>query len=149
MGLLRNLAERLDPAPRIKTEPQVEHRAADPSWGALSGGAGDWTGILNQHGAISTGGDLRGRQLHQPMVTPRIAETYATVLACVNVISGSISSLPVWVYLLTEDGRKTDNSHDVARLFREGVNEHQSWPEFIEWLMASTLLKKACRVVTI
>jgi HK97 family phage portal protein len=131
MGLLRNIAERLDPAPGIKTEPPVESRAADPSWGALAGGGSDYPAAL---GGVGQWGDQR------PALTPRLAETFSTVLACVNAISGAISSLPVWVYLLTEDGRKTDKTHDVARLVRDGANQHQSWPELIEWLTASTLL---------
>jgi HK97 family phage portal protein len=131
MGLLRSIADRLDPAPGIKTEPPVESRAADPSWSALAGGGGDYPAAL---GGVGQWGDER------PALTPRLAETFSTVLACVNAISGAISSLPVWVYLLTEDGRINDTTHDVARLVRDGANQHQSWPEFIEWLTASTLL---------
>jgi len=133
MGLLRRIADRLDPRPQT--------RAADPSWAALSDGAGDWSNALFQSGAILKGGGLGDAlRLSRPRVTPPMAELVSTVLACVNAIAGATSSLPVWIYRLKDQGREVDPNHAVARIVRDGANEHQSWPEFIEWLVASTLL---------
>ncbi len=120
MGFLRNIADRFDP-PR-------ELRAGDASWAALSGGYGDYTTL------VAGGKDYR------PMITPRLAETLTTVLACVNAIGGAISSLPAWVYLMGDEGREVAKTHPVTRLIREGPNPYQSWPDFIHWLSDSFLL---------
>ena len=96
-----------------------EVRAQDPSWDALSG--------LNT---------TTGR-----MVNPRMAETLAAVSGCVQVISSSIASLPVYVYRQGEKGRDTLTAHPLARLIRRGPNEHMTWPDFIEFVMAQVLLR--------
>lgn len=96
-----------------------ETRAVDPSWTYLSG--------MN-----TTTGQL---------VNARAAENLSTVLACVSAISSAVASLPVWIYRLSEQGRDVDKGHSLARLVRQGANAHQSWPDFIEWLLASTLLR--------
>jgi HK97 family phage portal protein len=118
MGLLRRIADRFDP----KTEQRAR---IEPSWAALAGGAADWTALKG--GA-------------QPALTPRLAENAATVAACVSAIAQGIASLPAFVYRLTPEGREIDDAHPVARLIRRGANEHQSWPDFAEWLVASALL---------
>ena len=118
MGLLRRIADRFDP--------NVEKRAAiEPSWQALAGGSADWTALK---GAAPI------------PLTPRLAENFATVTACVSAIAQAIGSLPAWIYRLTDDGREVDDKHGVARLIRAGVNQYQSWPEFIEWLVSQALL---------
>lgn len=111
MGILRRIVDRLDPP--------GETRATDPSWTHLA--------------ALSGGGT--------PTISARAAENLATVMACVNAISGGMGSLPAYVYRLSERGRDVDLAHPVARLVRDGPNEHQSWSDFLEWLVASTLLK--------
>lgn len=65
----------------------------------------------------------------------------ATVLACVSAISSAISSLPAFVYRVTDVGREEDNTHPLTRLIRNGPNSKQTWPDFLEWLIASTLLR--------
>lgn len=117
MGLLRRIADRFDPP--------TEKRAIDPSWAVLTGGAADWTALKGGSPAA---------------LTPRLAENFATVSACVSAIAQGIASLPAYVFRRIEKGREIDDAHAVARLIRAGVNAYQSWPEFIEWLIASTLL---------
>lgn len=119
MGFLHSIADRFDP-PR-------EKRAADPSWRALAGGSVDFSDAL--------------ANADKPAITPRLAETLTTVLACVNAIGGAISSLPAWVFLLKENGREIAKNHPVARLVREGPNQYQSWPDFIHWVSDSFLLQ--------
>ncbi|MEM9014451.1 MAG: phage portal protein [Pseudomonadota bacterium] len=119
MGFLRRIADRFDP--------QTEQRAADPSWAALSGHHGDFTSLL-------TSGQVGGA------IPPHLAENLSTVLACVNAVSGAISSLPVWFYNISGEGRSIDKDFPLARLVREGPNQHQSWPEFIEGVTAQLLL---------
>lgn len=115
MGMLRRLADRLDPPP-----PATEARAAgDPIYAPVIGPDGYSGGIVNT----------------------RNAESLSTVLACVNAISAGIASLPVWVYQRTDRGRDLDERHPMAALIRRGPNQWQSWPDFVEWLTASTLLR--------
>lgn len=101
----------------FKAKPET--RAVDPSWTYLSG-------------VNTTTGQL---------VNARTAENLSTVLACVSAISSAVASLPVWIYRLSDQGRDVDKGHPLARLVRQGANAHQSWPDFVEWLLASTLLR--------
>lgn len=98
---------------------QKEERAACPSWDALSG--------------MNTG---TGR-----MVNSRIAENLSTVLACVQAISTSISSLPAYIYRRDGKNRIEATAHPLAGLIQNGPNERQTWPDFIEFVMASALLR--------
>lgn len=115
MGLLRRIADALDPTP----PPAAETRAQEVSWDALRGGVDIGTGIVN----------------------PRMAENLSAVLACVGAISSAMASLPAYVYRRLDKGREIDETHPLALLIARGPNEHSSWPDFIEWLMASVLLR--------
>lgn len=99
-------------------DPSDEQRSVS-SWDALRGGV-----------------DLGGQT-----VNARTAENLSTVLACVSAISSAIASLPAWVYRQAPNGRTLDPSHSVARLVRRGPNQHQSWPDWVEWTVASVLLR--------
>lgn len=110
MGILRRLADRLDP---------VETRSLDPSWTHLAAFAGGGTATVN----------------------PRLAENLGTVMACVSAVSSAMASLPVWVYRRSDRGRDVDPAHAVARLVRDGPNRHQSWADWLEWAVASALLR--------
>lgn len=91
---------------------------SDPSWQGLS------------HQGPPVGG-----------TNPKVAENLSTVLACVSAISTAIGSLPAWVYTRTDAGRQVDPAHPLMRLVRLGANDYQTWPEFMEWITASTLLR--------
>jgi HK97 family phage portal protein len=97
----------------------AETRGREVSWDALRGGV-----------------DLAGA-----IVNPRIAENLSTVLACVGAISSAMASLPAYIYRQVERGRVIDSAHPLARLIAYGPNEHQTWADFVEWLMASALLR--------
>jgi HK97 family phage portal protein len=71
---------------------------------------------------------------------PRAAENLSTVQACVGAISSGMASLPAYVYRVAENGRTIDDRHPVARLI-ERPNQHQTWSDWIEWTMASVLLR--------
>jgi HK97 family phage portal protein len=75
------------------------------------------------------------------VVNSRAAENLATVLACVSAVSSALASLPAFVYRVTADGKQEDAAHPLTRLVRDGPNDRQTWPDFIEWLAASTLLR--------
>jgi HK97 family phage portal protein len=94
----------------------AEKRSVDRSWNLIRGIGG---GQVN----VST------------------AENLATVLACVSAISSALASLPAFVYRVTAEGKQEDNAHPLTRLVRNGPNEQQTWPDFVEWLAASTLLR--------
>lgn len=75
-------------------------------------------------------------------VQPRQAEQLATVYACVQAISSAIASIPCRVYAeRPAGGRDEVVQHPLARLVRMGPNEHQSWPDFVEWCLAQVLLR--------
>ncbi|WP_020146820.1 phage portal protein [Thioalkalivibrio sp. ALJ15] len=74
-------------------------------------------------------------------VNARVAENLSTVLACVGAISGSIASLPTYIYRREGDNRVEDPTHPLGRLIHLGPNRWQTWPDFVEWLLASTLLR--------
>lgn len=102
---------RIDPPP-------AEKRSRDVSWGVLS--------QVNPP-ASSMGG--------------RLAENLSTVLACVNAIATGAASLPAEVQRRRPSGGyESSDDHPLARIIRDGPNAHQSWPDFLEWLVASTLL---------
>ncbi|MBN8484128.1 MAG: phage portal protein [Sphingomonadales bacterium] len=95
-----------------------ERRAADPSWGALSAGIGA-----------------------PAAVTARAAENISAVYACTSAISSALAYIPALVYRRDAQGNRIEaGNHPLARLTRQGVNAQMTWPEFIEHLVASTLL---------
>lgn len=96
-----------------------ETRAHEPSWDALRG--------------YST---AAGQQVNH-----HTAEGLSVVLACVGAISGALASLPAYVYRRQGTARLEAADHPLAGLIRRGPNKWQSWPDFIEWLAASALLR--------
>jgi HK97 family phage portal protein len=72
-------------------------------------------------------------------VSPRNAENLAAVQACVSVIAGSIATLPG--YIRRRDGPTLIESpeHPASALI-DKPNPCQTWPEFVETLVASALL---------
>ncbi len=73
-------------------------------------------------------------------VTPFLAENLTTVLACVNAIAGSIATLPLHVFRLDGESKRSVPTHAVARLVRHGPNDYQTWPDFCEWFIRQALL---------
>jgi HK97 family phage portal protein len=73
------------------------------------------------------------------LITPMAAENLVTVLAAVQAIAGTIGALPATVYRQTDAGRVPAPAHPVSRLIA-APNEHQTWSDYIEWLLGSTLL---------
>jgi len=121
MSLIRRIADWFDPhEPGGGASPKLEERAREVSWDALRGGIDlGSTGIVN----------------------PRVAENLSTVLACVGAISSAMASLPAYVYRTLDRGREIDPAHPVARLIANGANQHQTWADFVEWTVASALLR--------
>jgi hypothetical protein len=55
---------------------------------------------------------------------------------------GTTTRLPLGgVYRRLAQGREIDEAHPVARLIANGPNQHQTWADWVEWLMASVLLR--------
>lgn len=73
-------------------------------------------------------------------VTPAMAENLSTVLACVQVISSSVASLPAWIYRHTSQGRGVVDSHPLQRMIERGPNKDHTWPDFVEFLLSQALL---------
>lgn len=72
-------------------------------------------------------------------VSPMQAENLSAVTCAIQAIAGSIATLPAAVYRQVDGGRVEAPNHPVSRLIAE-PNEWQTWPEFVEWLLAQTLL---------
>lgn len=97
----------------------IETRTNEPSWDALRGAA------------VAAG----------QRVDHRSAEGLSVVLACVGAISGALASLPALVYSQQGNARVEAPDHPLARLIRTGPNRWQTWPDFVEWVTASALLR--------
>lgn len=66
-------------------------------------------------------------------------EFLSAAVASIDAISATVSTLPAFVYRTTDTGREEDPNHPLARIVRDGPNDHQSWPDFVQWLVAETL----------
>lgn len=91
--------------------------AGDPSWDALAPNMG-----------------------YASAISARAAENLSAVLACSTVIASSLASIPALIYQRDGEHRIEAVGHPLARLTRLGVSDAMTWPEFIEHLVASTLL---------
>ena len=70
------------------------------------------------------------------------AEGLAAVHGCVQAISTAIASLPVFLYRVDRNGARTEVQKGRFRRLLSGmVNTAQTWPEFIEQLIAEMLLR--------
>lgn len=92
--------------------------ATDASWAALAPGVGYYAGM-----------------------SARAAENLSAVLACVNAPSTALAYVPARVYRLDAAGNRIEfTSHPLTKIVRMGVNAQMTWPDFMEHMMASTLL---------
>ena len=98
-------------------ERRADNNPNDPSWQAIAPGLG-------------YGSALSARQ----------AENLSTVLACTTAISSALASIPALVYRIEGDNRIEALAHPLRRVTRAGVNPQQTWPDFLEHLVASALL---------
>ena len=73
-------------------------------------------------------------------VTPVMAENLSTVLACVQVISSSVASLPAYVYREGSKGRDVLDDHPLQTMISRGPNRDQTWPDFVEFMLSQALL---------
>lgn len=74
-------------------------------------------------------------------VSPHFAENISAVFACVQIISETVSSLPLQVYRLEGENRVLDRNHPVARIFAGDANDWQTAPEWLETVTAHCLLR--------
>ena len=65
-------------------------------------------------------------------VTFDSAMQISTVWACVKLLSETISSLPLTIYKVNENGRKKDKNHPLTLLFDRKPNRYQTKVEFFE-----------------
>lgn len=81
-----------------------------------------------------------GYYLNGRRVDACTVENLAPVIASIQAIAGGLASLPAYVYRREAAGRIEDPGHPVAQLIRR-PNPHLTWPDFLEWILASTLLQ--------
>jgi HK97 family phage portal protein len=113
MKLLQRIANLIDP------ERRSQWTSRDPE-------------LARAFGGLDVGGAL---------INPRTAENLSTVLACVGAISSAMASLPAYVYRSIDNGREIDERHALSRLISTGPNQHQTWADWVEWTIASALLR--------
>ncbi|RVE92446.1 phage portal protein [Sinorhizobium meliloti] len=97
-----------------------ERRAtgAELSWSALAPGIGYYAGM-----------------------SARASENLSAVLGCTNAIATALAYVPVVVYRRDSDGNRIEvSSHPLCKIVRAGVNDQMTWPDFLEHVVASTLL---------
>mgnify|MGYP001392644267 CR=1 FL=1 len=110
MGMMERLAARLGYERR--------NDAADPSWAYLSTATGYYANL-----------------------SARAAENLSTVLACTTSIATALAYVPALVYRRDGNGNRIEvATHPLSRLVKGGVNPRQTWPDFLEHWIASTLL---------
>jgi len=63
------------------------------------------------------------------------------VYACVQGIASAIASLPVTIFRPDGDNKVADNSNPMNRGHPGGSERGESWPDFIEWIVASRSLR--------
>lgn len=85
------------------------------------------------------GGDRWLAGIAEGMVTPESAQALSAVLACVNLISESIGSLPATV-TLADDSRREQPDHPLSRLIATGCNANQTWADLLTSFVSSALL---------
>jgi HK97 family phage portal protein len=69
----------------------------------------------------------------------RMAENLSVVTACVELISGTIASLPCYVFEKLPNGRQEALDHPVSQLLLR-PNLRQSWPDWLGMTMGQVLL---------
>ena len=79
------------------------------------------------------------RDVAAPPVNHRTAENLVTVCACVAAVAANIASLPIVVYRRQGRRRLELPDHPLMRLVARGPNRWQSWRDWLEWTLASTL----------
>ncbi len=95
-----------------------ETRAAPTSWDLLQQGTLGYPYVHTQH----------------------LVENLSSVSACVSLISSSIASLPAYIFRNEGNVRVALPDHPLQVLIDTGVNERQSWFDFVQSLLADTLL---------
>lgn len=74
-------------------------------------------------------------------VNASTAESVSAVYACVAAISESVASLPLDVYLRTENGREKAKDHPLYDLLQHAPNDYQTALEFREMMQRHVLLR--------
>ncbi|AER56927.1 HK97 family phage portal protein [Pseudoxanthomonas spadix BD-a59] len=100
---------------------KTEKRDADPSWAALV-----------NHGAVSASGQF---------VDARSVESVSTAFSAVNLIAGTVASLPLHVYRRLDNGdRERASEHPLASILGARPNSVQTAFELREMMTAQCLL---------
>jgi HK97 family phage portal protein len=95
-----------------------------------------WDLLRAHHGGVGIA-DAAGQ-----VVSWRSAEhALATVASCVQGIASALGMLPAYVYRWDGERRLLAPTNPLQRLIDRGPNQHQSWADWVEWTMASALLR--------
>lgn len=109
------------------------------SW--YSGLSGFLTNIIRL--GTRTSAEERGFAPDDPGVTVNEASVLAlsTAWACVNLVAGTIATLPVMVYRPVQGGREVARDHWLYRILHDDPNADQTEVDFWEYMAASLELR--------
>lgn len=114
-------------------------------WNAVTGAPGSG---VNAYGGlpypITDGGPLRNLSLRShtdEMVTDATVLSLSSAWACVNLLAGTIGSLPLKVYRTVDGQRSSYDDHPLARILAASPNADQTALDFWEFNVASQELR--------
>jgi HK97 family phage portal protein len=121
----------------------VKNKVARP--GRIKGALLNWLGFSFQD--IENWRQFYGREtISGERVYADEPTKLATVYACTRLISQRISTLPLNLYRMTDEGRVVDRSHPLSRLLRLKPNSRMTAPLFWEAVFASMLLQRGAYI---
>lgn len=70
-------------------------------------------------------------------VSPLSAHKHAIVYSCIRALSESIGQLPVRLYTLDEQGKRTQapRNHKMSKVLTRAPNDYQTWQEMLEMIV--------------
>lgn len=71
----------------------------------------------------------------------KASDSLAAVYGCVNVISSSISAMPLQLFRKGPGGREREANHPVAKLLATRPNEAMTWTQLRESIIYNTVLR--------
>lgn len=107
----------------------------------FSGLTGLLSGIIRLGTQVSADGSPRVSGDASEPVTDASVLAYATAWACINLIAGTIATLPVMVYRPVAGGREVARDHWLYRILHDDPNADQTEVDFWEYMGFSLELR--------
>lgn len=99
-----------------------------------------WFGLERRAAADASWQALQGTTSMERAVTAEMAMNIPAVIGCIMAIATGVAFLPAYVYRREGTSRVEVTDHPLVRMIRRGPNPWQTWPDFLQSLVASCLL---------